>query len=233
MIDKVECQICGKGTAIIDGNHLKSAHGMTLSQYRKQFPDAPYISEKRLMHLKRVAPLGAKAWQNLAKEHPEMARNAGRKGYRIAIERYPDLHQRAGGGNKGRNKSEECKRRMSEGRYRFFETEEGEKYLDSLFGERNPNWKGGVKFLPYPPEFNYKLKERIKTRDGHKCVLCASEGDKLGRLSVHHIDYDKNNCDEGNLVTLCLPCNSSVNSGREYWKGYFGDLIQNLGEFEK
>ena len=39
--------------------------------------------------------------------------------------------------------------------------------------------------------------------------------------SVHHIDYNKQNCKENNLITLCLQCNNRVNSNRNYWKEYF------------
>ena len=40
-------------------------------------------------------------------------------------------------------------------------------------------------------------------------------------LTVHHIDYDKENCKENNLITLCKQCNSRVNFNRKYWTNYF------------
>lgn len=80
--------------------------------------------------------------------------------------------------------------------------------------ENNPNWKGGLSFLPYPIEFNDNLKKRIKERDKFKCKNpeCKCESNIL---SIHHIDYDKSNCSELNLITLCSKCHSGTNSRRD------------------
>ena len=40
-------------------------------------------------------------------------------------------------------------------------------------------------------------------------------------LDVHHIDYNKENCKENNLITLCKQCNLRANKNRDYWYGYF------------
>ena len=45
---------------------------------------------------------------------------------------------------------------------------------------------------------------------------------------VHHIDYNKNNCDPKNLITLCNNCHSKTNTNRKYWVGYFKDLLEKL-----
>lgn len=84
-------------------------------------------------------------------------------------------------------------------------------------GDKSPVWLGGISFEPYPPEFNNKLKKRIKTRDGYQCQLCGTRE----KLAIHHIDYEKQNCEDDNLVTLCLSCNVKVNKNREYWTEYF------------
>lgn len=80
---------------------------------------------------------------------------------------------------------------------------------------------------PYPKEFNKELKEYIKQRDNHKCVLCGmieplSKEIYKKSLAVHHIDYNKNNCSENNLITTCVSCNIKVNYNKDYWKIYFG-----------
>ena len=42
------------------------------------------------------------------------------------------------------------------------------------------------------------------------------------KLDVHHIDYDKTNCDPNNLVSLCDSCHAKTGFGnRERWKMYF------------
>lgn len=40
-------------------------------------------------------------------------------------------------------------------------------------------------------------------------------------LPVHHIDYDTENNQENNLITLCCSCNAKVNSNREDWTKFF------------
>jgi len=38
---------------------------------------------------------------------------------------------------------------------------------------------------------------------------------------IHHIDYNKLNCQSNNLICLCKKCNSKVNFNRDYWYAYF------------
>jgi len=95
--------------------------------------------------------------------------------------------------------------------------------------ENHYNWKGGISNNPYPPEFNAKLKLKIRTRDNFTCVLCGrterEELEELNRvLCVNHIDFNKNNNKESNLNTLCLRCNVKINREREYWTNYFNNL---------
>ncbi len=93
-------------------------------------------------------------------------------------------------------------------------------------GEKNPNWNGGVSFFPYPIIFNSKLKKQIKERDGYVCLHCGkTEEEELienkKRLAIHHIDYNKMNCDPSNLVTVCNSANSLANFNRNYWTNFF------------
>lgn len=91
------------------------------------------------------------------------------------------------------------------------------------------NWKGGKSFEPYSCQFTKQLKLKIKRRDNFKCRLCGVlEKDYFQKLSIHHIDFDKNNCNEINLVVLCRSCNSKVNYNREYWSKYFKEKVQRL-----
>lgn len=96
------------------------------------------------------------------------------------------------------------------------------KYMGSLAS----GWKGGISFSPYPVGFDRELKEKIRRRDGFQCMLCyvtEEESIKLWHrlLSVHHIDYNKNNINETNLITLCHICNVRVNKDREVWEQLF------------
>jgi len=92
----------------------------------------------------------------------------------------------------------------------------------ALSGEKGPAWKGGISRLPYAFEFNGKLKEKIRQRDNYTCQLCGiTECDCIEKLSIHHIDYDKKNSSESNLVSLCRSCNGKVNTNRDTWTNYF------------
>lgn len=93
-------------------------------------------------------------------------------------------------------------------------------------GEKHWSWRGGISIKPYPKEFSLELRLRIRTRDKFTCLLCGKtereELEELNRvLCVNHIDFDKTNCRESNLNTLCLRCNVKINRDREYWTDYF------------
>lgn len=83
-------------------------------------------------------------------------------------------------------------------------------------GELNANWKGGLSFQPYNKEWNNNIKQNIRNKYNYKCKICGNYGN-----TVHHIDYDKYNCNENNLVNLCNKCHSKTNFNRNYWKNYF------------
>ena len=89
-------------------------------------------------------------------------------------------------------------------------------------GGKNPNWHGGLSFEPYSSDFNQQLKDRIRVRDNFICQKCGvPELECERRLAIHHIDYNKENCKEDNLLSLCNKCNTTVNFNREYWTNYF------------
>ena len=66
----------------------------------------------------------------------------------------------------------------------------------------NPSWKGGIANEPYCEIWTEKdLKESVKIRDDFRCQNPDCRKNSK-RLCVHHIDYDKKNCDHSNLITL-------------------------------
>ena len=99
-------------------------------------------------------------------------------------------------------------------------------YRDRMSGENSPSWRGGKSFEPYGVEFNNKLKEQIRERDNYKCQECNFPQEKLKRkLHIHHIDYNKQNNNESNLIALCNSCHIQTNFSRADWISYFKNKI--------
>ena len=103
-------------------------------------------------------------------------------------------------GMTGKNHAEKTKKKISE------------KMKGKYEGNKNPNWQGGISFEPYTIDWTETLKRSIRERDHYTCQLCNQYGN-----AVHHIDYNKKNCNLNNLITLCRSCNSKVNFNRKYW----------------
>lgn len=94
---------------------------------------------------------------------------------------------------------------------------------------KNPNWHGGFSKLGYSHEFNGKLKESIRRRDGYRCQECFIHQNELGyRLSIHHIDFDKKNNNPDNLFSLCKSCHTRTTFNRENWIVYFKEKMKML-----
>ena len=103
-------------------------------------------------------------------------------------------------------------------------------YHKFAIGKNAPNYIHGEAYLPYNPKFNKKLKAKIRKRDNYTCQNCSmTEAEHIiiygTNLTIHHIDYDKQNCKEENLIALCNQCNLKANSNREYWETYFKERV--------
>ena len=66
-------------------------------------------------------------------------------------------------------------------------------------GENNPNWSNGAT--------NYRAKAFNLFE--HKCVVCGFDEDER-LLEVHHVDEDRDNNDNDNLVILCPLCHKKL-----------------------
>jgi len=101
-------------------------------------------------------------------------------------------------------------------------------------GSGNSNWRKGIGNLPWSYEFNKELKRKITTRDGGVCKMCGlnreqlnlKSGGKRIQIQVHHIDYDKENNKENNLISLCNYCHGRVNYNKEKWKPILLKILQ-------
>jgi len=97
----------------------------------------------------------------------------------------------------------------------------------------HPNYRDGSSFEKYPQEFNDKLRESIRKRDNYTCQNCGMTEEEhlivIGKiLEVHHIDYNKQNCKEENLIALCCGCNTRANYNRDYWQKIYINKINDL-----
>lgn len=90
-------------------------------------------------------------------------------------------------------------------------------------GPLNPNWHGGLSRKPYPYNFR-QISRAIQERDGFKCRGIECRGQD-SRLTAHHINYNKEDCDFSNLITLCSSCNTLANFGRPRWQSLYSDLM--------
>ena len=98
--------------------------------------------------------------------------------------------------------------------------------------ENNCHFHGGIGLLPYSSEFTKELKQEIRERDDFICQRCfkteCCEIKDMNRvLSIHHIDYNKMDCNKSNLITLCSSCNTIANGERDYWFAYYTYIMQN------
>jgi hypothetical protein len=120
--------------------------------------------------------------------------------------------------NRNRRRSEDVKRHQSETRR----------------GENSSNWQGGISYEPYTAEFNKAMKAFIRKRDGYTCQLCSILESNLSRkLSCHHIDYNKKNCDPLNLISLCISCPMKTEYRRHYYTKLFQELINKRLKLEE
>jgi hypothetical protein len=87
-------------------------------------------------------------------------------------------------------------------------------------GSKSHFWKGGIAFEPYSSDWTKTLKRAIRERDNYICQKCSQYGN-----IVHHIDYNKKNCNPNNLITLCQKCHNKTNFNRNYWIGIFKGRI--------
>jgi len=95
-----------------------------------------------------------------------------------------------------------------------------------MIGTSNPNYVDGNGSSRHPVEFNKRLKRKIRERDGYFCQLCGTREEDYGKnLDVHHIDYDKTNNSEDNLIALCNSCHSTTNGNRDFWKQELSNLL--------
>lgn len=95
----------------------------------------------------------------------------------------------------------------------------------AYLGEGNPQYIDGRSYFPYPEEF-YAVRESILKRDKHTCQSCGVR--KYKTLHIHHIDLNKENNGDSNLITLCPNCHSKLHGGKDL-EGFLLELKNRQG----
>lgn len=69
----------------------------------------------------------------------------------------------------------------------------------------------------YPDAFyDESLRHLILEEQDNRCRLCRKDI-SWSEPHLHHINYNKQDCERKNLAFLCLRCHSKTNRNREYW----------------
>lgn len=89
-----------------------------------------------------------------------------------------------------------------------------------------PRYIDGRSYKPYGKWFK-PLREEIRKRDNYECKLCFKKqnGEKL---AIHHVNYEKSNYKNNNLISLCRSCHAKTNVKRDYWEKYFITKMESI-----
>ena len=206
----MECKICHKIFKTITNSHLKK-HGLTPKEYEYKFgcktvPSGWLVGEDNPFYGKHHEKGKSKV------KSKEYSDNVSK---RIKNKTYEELY--------GIEKAAEIKTIRS----KRFTGKNNPNY--NRLGNKSPNWKGGYIKSGYPYYFNKRLKSKIRKRENNKCFICGKSEIELDKvLDIHHIDYDRFNCDRFNLVALCRNCHSETNYGnRNFWTYMFSNMLYN------
>ena len=124
----------------------------------------------------------------------------------------------------GKHHSNKTKKLISQSKF-------GKSINKDQFGNKNPNWRGGITNNPYCVGWTKDYKEEIKERDGYMCLnpYCFHND---GRLHVHHVDYIKTLCGPSNLITLCGACNTRANYDRKWHIQWYRTILNRRYGYE-
>lgn len=97
------------------------------------------------------------------------------------------------------------------------------------------DWEGFAQEHKYCYQFNNGCRERNRDRYGRACFLCGkNERDNGQRLSVHHVDMNKDQgCDnhEWKLVPLCRSCHNRIHN--QTWQARIEYLLNIINRSDK
>lgn len=115
------------------------------------------------------------------------------------------------------------------------ENPEKAKAIKDRFYEKNPNYRTEYSRRPEMKEYNrnYNLRKKygenafvVLERDNYTCQKCGSKDD----IHIHHIDWNKENNELGNLILLCNSCHLTLHNfvPERFRCEIFDDFMQNV-----
>jgi intracellular multiplication protein IcmJ len=80
------------------------------------------------------------------------------------------------------------------------------------------------------PQFTTSLKNKVKQRDNYECQECGIKARQLRQmhsyLTIHHINFNHNDCKMENLITLCPLCHAKTNFIKTSWIKYYMEKME-------
>ena len=215
------CKVCGK-SFYVEPNRFETAKYCSVKCQHISPDVRKKIAEKALGHKRNLGHIHS---ETTKKKMGKTRNRLYQEGKLFSEKTRQKMRERM----TGSKLSKETKRRLKKNNAHYwkgkkrppFTDEWKRKIREANLGEKNGMWKGGMSFEPYSLEWTNALKRSIRERDNYICQLTGQYGN-----TVHHIDYDKKNCDPKNLITLSISSNSKVNKNRKYWTKYFQGLIK-------
>lgn len=222
---------CCRSCATAGSGHW--AYGKHLSDEHKSKLSVAFKGEKNHFYGKKHTKksrdiISKKATGRKFSDEDKKKRSEVRTGVKIHSEKYKQyLSKKFTGKNNpmygvcgekhpsfGKPLSDETKRKLSEAN------------KGKMCGEDNPNWKGGISTEPYCQIWNNELKDYIKYRDDYICQnpYCFRGGSVL---CVHHVDFNKKNCEPSNLISVCKSCNAFANYDRDWHTAWYQAFLTN------
>jgi len=76
----------------------------------------------------------------------------------------------------------------------------------------------------YPPKWNI-ISKKIRKFYNYTCQnpFCENKN-KYIKIDTHHIDYNKQNCNDSNLIALCKKCHSQTNFNRDWYISFYKEI---------
>jgi len=78
---------------------------------------------------------------------------------------------------------------------------------DPFYRESQRKWARNYYWRKRNLECVIPIREKILERDDYRCGLCQG---RKGKLTLHHIDGNKNNNNFDNLIILCWSCHQAI-----------------------